>query len=279
MKKGFSDPIEDAKDCLEHVTLLDFDDKTKPQWILNSDELKEWLQAKTSKILDIQLHNPPDSLNNPLSFTSALMTSSLQMGQFPVLSFFCMHRNNESCLERKSGALGLVRSFNFQLINFIASHRPSMDLSLLQDKELISKKAKKNLTDGLRLLRKLLSALPEDDTVFIVIDSYSKLSGDEEDGDKILRMLKRVMEKNEDLVIKLLITDAFPGSYAEDMADISLNVPDMVSGFGFEDIDESFENISRKVKRGSKSKSKQIVSDDEEDDEDDDEDDSDDDSD
>jgi hypothetical protein len=279
-KPKLYDPIGDMKDCLRHIALLDSDEKNISRWMLSSEEHTDWLQGTESSILEVQLQTPPASLNNPLSFTSALIaTTLLSTAQFPVLAFFCMHRNNESYSEEKSGPAALVRSLNSQLVKFIAEKRPSVDLSPLENRDLFSR-AKKTLKDGLRLLEALFLSLPEDDMVFVIIDSLSRLSGSMEDAEKVVKKLKRIIEKSDDLVVKMVVTDALAGSYINTVADISLYIPDVVSGYGGFDIGESREEIARKTKRKEKdaeSEDEGTMSDDEdEDDEDDDEEESDD---
>ncbi|KAL9112648.1 MAG: hypothetical protein Q9187_007750 [Circinaria calcarea] len=267
------DPMIDMKDCLEHIALLDSDEKDISQWILRSEKHTDWLQEKESSILEIELQTPPASLNNVLSFTSALIATTLRStAQFPVLAFFCMHRNNESFLEDESGPVALVKSLNGQLLRFTAEYRPSVDLSLLEDQEFFSK-AKENLKNGLLLLDALLSSLPEDDMVFVIIDSLSRLSGSVKDGDKVIKQLRRIIGKREDLVVKVMVTDALAGSHVKSVADISLYVPDVVSGYGVIDIVESSDEIARKTKRKQdvEDGDGETTSDDEDEDEEDDE--------
>lgn len=247
--KGFTyDPMIDMKDCLEHIALLESGEKDISQWILRSEKHTDWLQEKQSSILEIELQTTPASLHNPISFTSALVATTLRStAEFPVLAFFCMHRNNESFVEEKSGPVALVKSLNAQLLAFIADHRPSVDLLALEDREFFSA-SKKNLKGGLLLLEVLLSSLPEDDMVFVIVDSFSRLSGNGKGGDKVIKKLKRIILENEDLLVKVMVTDALAGSHVKSVADISLYVPDVVSGHGMIDIIETTDEIARKTK-------------------------------
>jgi hypothetical protein len=273
-KPKLYDPIGDMKDCLGHIALLDSDEKNISRWILSSEDHTDWLQGNESSILEVQLQTPPASLNNPLSFTSALIATTLRStAQFPVLAFFCMHRNNESYLEENSGPTALVRSLNGQLLKFITDKRPSVNLSALENRDLFFR-GKKTLKDGLRLLDGLFSSLPEDDMVFVIIDSLSRLSGSTEDADKVIQKLKRIIEKRDDLVVKMMVTDALAGSCIKSAADISLYVPDVVSGYGGIDIAESKDDITRKTSRNelaAKADDGETTSDEEDEDEDEDE--------
>ena len=236
------------KDCLEHIEQLEPDEKNIAQFILNSDQFKAWLEEGRSKTIEINLQTPPSSLCNPLSFDSALFVATVQSAnQFPVLAFFAMHRNNESPSESRSGPTALVKSLNGQLLQFIAAHRPSVDISSL-GKEFLSQ-ARSSLKDGLRLLSALILSLPKDDMVFFVADSLSRISGREGDADKVFKKLHRIIQKREDLVIKLMVTDTLAGSYVKSMADESFYVRDLVAGFGAIDIEESQDELSRQVKR------------------------------
>ncbi|EEU37124.1 uncharacterized protein NECHADRAFT_86736 [Fusarium vanettenii 77-13-4] len=242
------DPMKDMKDCLKHIELLDSEEKNVSHSILHSEQLGRWLQGKQSTIIDINLHTPPASLHNPLSFISALSATALRStAQFPVLAFFCAHRSNESLSEEKSGPTApLVRSLVGQLLRFISDHRPSADLGKLQACGLFSK-ARKSLKEALKLFASLLLLLPEGDMVFLIIDSLSRLSGGHED--KMTKKLVQIVKQREDILIKVMTTDALPSSYIRNAADISLYIPDLVIGPGVVDISRSSDKIVKKVKQ------------------------------
>ncbi|KAI8712656.1 hypothetical protein NCS52_01364200 [Fusarium sp. LHS14.1] len=241
------DPMKDMKDCLKHIELLGSEEKNVSHSILHSEQLDRWLQGKRSTIIDMNLYTPPASLHNPLSFISALSATALRStAQFPVLAFFCAHRSNESLSEEKSGPTALVRSFVGQLLRFILDHRPSVDLGKLEACWFFSK-AVKNLKEALKLLAMLLSLLLTGDVVFVIIDSLSRLSGDSED--KMAKKLVHIIGQREDLVIKVMVTDALPGSYMRNAADISLYIPDLVIGPGGVDISRSSNKIVNKAKQ------------------------------
>ncbi|RSM19485.1 hypothetical protein CDV31_001645 [Fusarium ambrosium] len=246
--RGFPyDPMTDIKDCLKHIDLLDSDEKNMSRSILHSEQLDRWLQGKKSSIMGINLHTPPASLNNPVSFTSALSATALRStAQFPVLAFFCAHRNNDSISEDQSGPVALVKSLVGQLLTFISDNRPSVDLTELGEYGFLPK-AKKDVKAGLKALAALLSLLPEEDMVFIIIDSLSRLSGSGEE--RMIKKLVQIIRQREDLVIKVMVTDALPGSYIRNVADISLYIPDIVSGPGVVDISRSSDKIAKKVKQ------------------------------
>lgn len=245
---GIYDPGSDIKYCLEHLEKLDHDDKNISQHILHSKELRSWLKEEQSRVIEINLHIPPSSLSNPLSFNSALFAGTLRSTKrFPVLTFFSMHRNNESISQEVSGPVALVRSLNGQLLKFIAANRPSVNLAALKDRGLFSD-AKRSLRHGLRLFKGLILSLPENDTLFIIIDALSWLTGSEDDQDQVFKKLNKIIGETENVVLKIMITGTLPGSYAKSLADISLYVHDVSNGFGAIDIAESGGRIRRRVK-------------------------------
>ncbi|KAF7956721.1 hypothetical protein EAE96_004051 [Botrytis aclada] len=244
-KGSIYNPMVDMKDCLEHQELLEYDEKNISQWILKSDQHTQWLKEERSSVLEIEPNTPPGSLNNPMSFNSALVATTIQStNRFPVLAFFCRHRNVESSWQDTSGPTVLIKSLNVQLLRFIID-RSSVDLSGLRDQELLSK-AKKSFKHGLLLFEKLLWSLPSDEMVFIIIDSLSLLWGSEQD--KKIRMLIQIIRKIDNIVIKVMVTDVYTASCFKGVADYLLHVPDVVGGHGVIDTAENKHEIVEKIK-------------------------------
>ncbi|KAI0844816.1 hypothetical protein F5Y00DRAFT_266238 [Daldinia vernicosa] len=245
-----NDPMIDIKDCLEHIWLLDADEKNMCQSILESKELDDWFGKDQSSIFEVNLPTPSAALNNPLSFSSAMLATALiSTTQFPVLAFFCKHRNNEHPLEdEKSGPVALARDLSIQLIRFISDHRPSVDLSLLRSQKSLPKVGK-SLKEELSALNSLLFALPENDTVFIMIDSLSYLSGNGNGGNKVIEKLVRTMKNRRDITIKLMVTDTPAEFKLKALADISYTVPDSVGGLGVVDVAESGDEVAKVLRR------------------------------
>ncbi|KAK0610351.1 hypothetical protein B0T17DRAFT_110671 [Bombardia bombarda] len=169
---------------------------------------------QSSIIMTVDLQTPPEALQNPLSFSTALLAAALQKtGDIPVLSSFCMHRNNDSPAETTSGPTALVMSLNAQLIEFIAEHRPEADLSPLEGYGLVGHPKRMDLKDQLRLLDTLFSELPAGEAVYVVIDQLAWLSGRDKDADKVMKKLSGVIERREGLVVKMVVTGALPASF------------------------------------------------------------------
>ncbi len=248
------DSKADVLDCLGHVEQLDLDDKNISEAILASDELKLWTRDKKSRTIDIDLETPPNDLVNPLSFTCSLLVVALKStAMYPVLSFFCQHRNNDDPADDRSGPLALINSLNGQLIKFMAKSRPTVDLSELED-EPSFRKARESLKHSLTLFKLLLSALGDDDLVFVIIDCLSSISGSEEDGNTVVKTIIRMAKRRGRAAVKLLVTDPAVDSPVRELADISFHVQDLVVGTGVIDVSETSFEIAKRVGRRRKSK-------------------------
>ncbi|KAI0451498.1 hypothetical protein F5B21DRAFT_486773 [Xylaria acuta] len=239
------DSMTDIKDCIEHMEQLDGNDKNVSERIIDSEQLNNWLQDKQSSFLMVDLQTPQSELNNPLSFTSALLAMSLRSAEkYPTLSFFCMHRNMESPDEAESGPLGMIKSLNGQLLDFMNKYRPDSNVSLLEREDFFSK-SQKRLKHGVSLLQALLSLLPEGDIVFIILDSLSSISGDEEKGHKLMNALNGIMETQKSISIRVLVTDPSVDSPLREIAQRQLHLPDIANGGDTMDVDDTTQRIRK----------------------------------
>jgi len=175
------------------------------------------------------------------------------MAKFPVLAFFCMHRNNENPAEEKSGAVAMAKSFNGQLLKFVAKNRPTIDLSRLEDQKFFSK-SKRHLEQGLALLDALFSSLAEGEMIYVILDSLSSLSGSESDENKVIKALSRMIKHHRHIVIKVLVTDPLVSSSVKNVADMSLHIQDLVSGAGIIDIESRVDDITKGLRYSKKKK-------------------------
>ncbi|ETS76966.1 hypothetical protein PFICI_10840 [Pestalotiopsis fici W106-1] len=221
----------------EHLEMLSSDEKNVSNSIIRSQQIGKWLEADESRILNVEPATPAESLINPVSFASALLVTTLRLpARYAILAFFCMHRNNDDHSEENSGSIALIKSLNAQLLAFVAEFRPQVDLSKIQDLEYF-RKARKSLKESLKLFGTLIELLPEDDKVFIVIDSLSRLSGSATNEDKVINRLGRIVKKEHGPIVKILVTATLGSSRVRKIADESLFVQDSASGFGALNVD------------------------------------------
>jgi len=197
---------------------------------MDSDELYEWLSRSQSCVLAMEAETAPESLRNAMSFTTALLAMRLtNTANFPVLSFFCGLGTNASTNDDVSGPTAMLQSFNGQFLKFFLEQRSTVDLSFLAGEKYFQKSGEK-VKHALTLFSQLLDLLGEKDAIFILIDSFSRLSGCEADGDKIMDRIIDMTARNPNLIIKVLITDPLPNCPLKARADLSLYLPDYVDG-------------------------------------------------
>lgn len=219
-------------------------DKDKMSFIITCNEYKAWLDLYGPKILSVQEDDAPAALINALTVSAAMLAVTLgRMIRFPVLSFFCGLKQEESDGGLVSGAQTIRTCLNGQLLHFIMENRETVSLDFLQDKRLL-KRSQSSPTYARILFRNLLEALPSNDVVFIIIDSFSRLRGqsrDENAGDKLMDELI-ALTRELPVTIKLLVTDALPACPIHDEADIKIHIPEDVDGWrsdvNLESIDE-----------------------------------------
>jgi hypothetical protein len=232
---GTFDPMPDKQihELLSGFSSLSLDEKDRLQWILASDEVRDWLASAESSILYMYAETPPEELVNAMSFSASTLALTLAGAtNFPVLSFFCGLRQNDSRENATAGPKAVRKSLNGQLLTFMKSQRPLADLSFIEP----GKKMRKSMgkaEHAKKLFRDLLEALPEGEVVFIILDSFSRLGGEPGDNDKGDDLVEELaaLRAMPQLVVKLLIIDAMPGCPVTREADITLYVLDEVNGW------------------------------------------------
>ncbi|KAF2096572.1 hypothetical protein NA57DRAFT_78177 [Rhizodiscina lignyota] len=224
---------KDLGECSNAVETLDLEEKDKIRWIMNSGELYEWFTRSSSCVLEVEAESPPDKLINSLSFTTGLLVKMLSNNtELPVLSFFCGLRANSSREEDESGPIAMLKSMNGQLLRFLTDQRPTIDLSFLKEAE-YSQKSQEKIKYALALFKRLLGMLPENDGVFILLDSFSRISGNLDEGNRVVERIIKMIDETPNAIIKLLVTDCMSDCPVKDLAHLSLRVPDHVDGGKF----------------------------------------------
>lgn len=226
-------PENQISECMSGISNLTLEERDRVQWIMASDVINDWLKLTESRMLNVRAETAPIELVNALSFTAATLAFTIEKTtNYAVLSFFCGLRRNDSRTNADSGPKAILKSFNGQLLKFIMKKRPTSDLSFLKNKTLM-KKSRGRSKYAKELFRKLLEALPENDVVFVILDSFSRLGGPDKDaakGDEIIEELSALVIEMP-LVIKVLVTDALPSCPIKDSAHLMLDVPDDVDGW------------------------------------------------
>ncbi|TIC99607.1 hypothetical protein CH35J_005007 [Colletotrichum higginsianum] len=233
---GEFDPSPEAhvKECIRAgLGQLRLDDREKSEWIMSSDEFRNWMRLDKSNILSIRAEEAPDGLFHPFCFTAALVSEILRKSTgYPVLSFFCGLRTNDSFDTVLCGPNAVVKSLNGQLLQFCLQKRPGVDLSSLdRRKKNLIKKSTKKVEYGMRLFRGLLESLEDKDVVYVILDSWSRLLGSREEADDVIKGLRQTVEDLPNLVIKLLVLDALASDPVHELAYSLLYVPEEIDGW------------------------------------------------
>ncbi|OCL12018.1 hypothetical protein AOQ84DRAFT_421489 [Glonium stellatum] len=224
------DPLNDVTECLNGIENLSLGEKDKIKWMMNSDEVYDWLSRSQSTVLIIEAETPPNTIINPMTLMTAMLGKTLSHAtNFPVLLYFCGQRTNSSCDEEDSGPIALLKSLNGQFLRFILEQRLDVDLAFLAERD-YSKKAQEKLKYAFALFKRLLESLPENDAVFILLDSFSRIAGSETEGDKVIERIIEMIPRTPNITIKVLISDALPNCPAKLSANLLLHVPDYVDG-------------------------------------------------
>jgi hypothetical protein len=219
------------------------------QYIMTSQEALGWLEKPESGLLRIQAETAPQTQANALSLSSAFLARSLSKShgdhntRSPVLYHSCSLRTEEGPRGAEtSGTIALVNSLNLQLARHLLRSSHADLASLLGTDKKGRKKAQRGLRPALRLLKRLVHAVSQDESVFIIIDSLSRLSGTstdaESEADAIGRISRLAVDRpapgstnRSGPIVKILMTDLLSEHIRAQAAAVSgdeLYVPDRV---------------------------------------------------
>lgn len=177
------------------------------QFIMTSEKLLTWLEKPEPGLLVIQCQTAPQTQANAISLSSAFLAQSLrQSHDSPVLYHSCGLRTEESEGSRRaeiSGTIALINSLISQLAHQLQNHA---DLSFLGTDKYPGK-SQTRLRPALKLLKRLMDEVPENESMFVIIDSLSRLSGDAEDEAEAIRRISRLVDRSAAPLVKVLLTD------------------------------------------------------------------------
>ncbi|KAJ5690904.1 hypothetical protein N7462_005296 [Penicillium macrosclerotiorum] len=233
------DPASDAQvvDNLSQMGGFDIDEQDQMQYLLNDPSLGSWLGSVQSSTLEITAETAPDNLINPISATSAMLvllmkSSSTAHCRWAVMSFFCGSRRlttNPSSLECP---IDILHCLIGQLVHFILEENLDVNLaSVLTKREFRPSRVREKPGRAMRLLEEILILLPERQVVILILDSLSRLSGNTHEVEKIIKRLNDTARKQTHLIIKLLVTDPLPNCQIDELANMTVHLPDHVDGW------------------------------------------------
>lgn len=196
----------DMRESLQHN--LHRTQQDQVQYIMTSEKLLSWLENPESGLLVIQCQTAPQTQANAISLSSAFLAQSLrQSHDSPVLYHSCGLRTEDGPRGAEtSGTLAVINSLNSQLARQLQNHA---DLSFLgTDKH--RGRNQTRLRPALKLLKRLMEEVPENESVFVIIDSLSRLSGDSENELDAIKGISRLVDRSAGPIVKVLMTDLLP---------------------------------------------------------------------
>ncbi|KAL2278332.1 hypothetical protein FJTKL_14583 [Diaporthe vaccinii] len=199
------------------------------QYIMTSEKPLSRLEKPQSGLLLMQFQTASQTQANATSLSSAFLAQSLRRSHgSPVLYHSSGLRTKEaegSCRAEISGTTAVINSLNSQLAHQLQSHT---DVSFLGTDKLRGR-GQTRFRPAMKLLKRLVDKIPEDETVFVIIDSLSRLSGDAEDKGEAIRRISRLVDRSAAPLVKALLTDLLPDHmpHLSAFAD-ELYVPDRV---------------------------------------------------
>lgn len=229
-------PEDHIKRCIGHMASLDTGQQDKILYILESKSLQSWVHEPNSPIFLVRAETAPTNIINFMPVCTASLISTLNScTEFVVFSVFCGLRKIISLSERDSGVLGILRALNGQILNKILVDHITMEF-LFQENENVWSRSRTSTKYAWILFKSLISLLPRNSIVFILLDSVSRISGNKADVDDLVERMMGIATrnaKNDGVVIKILVSDTSPTSRIRTMAkeQHSLYVPDDVEGW------------------------------------------------
>ncbi|KAF5499550.1 hypothetical protein CGCF413_v006914 [Colletotrichum fructicola] len=161
---------DDSETILGHSEHSDTDERAKAQWLLRTDEFRNWLRENRSSLLlvDGELQ---DSFISPLSGICGGLISALVESPGSAVAFFFAGLHVDMQLpDIDSGPVAMIRSLIAQLL--MSDNLPSRDLSFM------SKDMMKGCREGdclvlCEVFVKIIKQVPTQTTVYCIIDGVS----------------------------------------------------------------------------------------------------------
>lgn len=171
-------------------------------WILQSDEVRDWIQCPASALLVMELPPTPGLLSAVTYASAILIRSILRVGTCPVLYQFSALRESDPDEHNAAGDSGLMVSLITQLLPYVLEEAGT-SLDFLAGERF--EKASRDPPRLFLILKRLLKSLPRNRCVYIVLDSVAALrNGAKAEEEGVLgKVLGLVAE--EDLYVKILM--------------------------------------------------------------------------
>ncbi|KAK2741994.1 hypothetical protein CKAH01_01421 [Colletotrichum kahawae] len=161
---------DDSETILGYSEHADTDERAKAQWLLQTDEFRNWLRENRSSMLlvDGELQ---DSMISPLSWICGGLISALVENPDSAVAFFFAGLHVDMQLpDIDSGPVAMLRSLIAQLL--MSANLPSPDLSFMT-KEMIKECREGDCLVLCEMFVKIIKQVPPKTTVYCIIDGVS----------------------------------------------------------------------------------------------------------
>ncbi|KAF5501637.1 hypothetical protein CGCS363_v006726 [Colletotrichum siamense] len=161
---------DDSETILGHSEHSDTDERAKAQWLLQTDEFRNWLRENRSSLLlvDGELQ---DSFISPLSGICGGLISALVESRGSAVAFFFAGLHVDMQLpDIDSGPVAMIRSLIAQLL--MSDNLPSRDLSFMS-KDMIKGCREGDCLVLCEVFVKIIKQVPTQTTVYCIIDGVS----------------------------------------------------------------------------------------------------------
>lgn len=232
--KGFSDfePSSGVQitENLAQMGTFEASKQDQMQYLTHDQHMVDWLQSDDSCNLMVYAETAPQDYINPISAASAMLVLMMtdqgtEAGNWAVLSFF-------GGRHRPGGPAELVNCLIGQLLAFVLKEKLEIDLGVMQvEQKYRAKKVQDNPERAMRLLKKILAALPDDQVVLIILDSFSRLMGERTEINETVERLFEAANAQSHLTIKILVTDPLPNCPTRQRISSAIYLPDEVDGW------------------------------------------------
>ncbi|KAG6355305.1 hypothetical protein INS49_003266 [Diaporthe citri] len=131
---------DDVKKFIEHSGTLTLKKQDKVQYIMGCQQFQDWLGKPQSSALCVRAETAPGDIVNFVSVSTAMLALTLGGATgFTTLSFFCSLRKKDPPREGDSGALGILKSLNGQVLQIMLDRQVLIKPALDQNDNLWSK--------------------------------------------------------------------------------------------------------------------------------------------
>lgn len=189
---------------------MDSTSQARSKWLMANKTIGRWFRSATSRTLLVN-GNGTMARMTPISFFCAILIHSLtSVRSVVILSHFCGLASSEASdnkTMRRPGSSGLLRDLLMQLL-YQWEFGELKCISKGQLERLESTASELTVREERRLFRKLVTALPMGQPLFIIIDgiNYYETSEFKAETKEVIAEINALLNNEEGALIKVLVT-------------------------------------------------------------------------